>query len=119
MSFSCGTQLPVMTLVPTYTFVGNLFQAFVMMHELAYVVQDDLVWFGEHSFASPISRFQNTFLDEDRSLEPDSLFSPTLMSDNSPNQIRNTYFVGGYFFFVFNVRFLKHRQNGLGLSDLQ
>ena len=30
MSFSCGTQLPVMTLVPTYTFVGNLFQAFVM-----------------------------------------------------------------------------------------
>ena len=30
MSFSCRTQLPVMTLVPTYTFVGNLFQAFVM-----------------------------------------------------------------------------------------
>ena len=30
MSFSCRTQLPVTTLVPTYTFVGNLFQAFVM-----------------------------------------------------------------------------------------
>ena len=30
MSFSCRTQPPVMTLVPTYTFVGNLFQAFVM-----------------------------------------------------------------------------------------
>ena len=30
MSFSCRTQRPVMTLVPTYTFVGNLFQAFVM-----------------------------------------------------------------------------------------
>ena len=30
MSFSCRTQLPVMTLVPTYTFGGNLFQAFVM-----------------------------------------------------------------------------------------
>ena len=30
MSFSCRTQLPAMTLVPTYTFVGNLFQAFVM-----------------------------------------------------------------------------------------
>ena len=30
MSFSCRTQPPVLTLVPTYTFVGNLFQAFVM-----------------------------------------------------------------------------------------
>ena len=30
MSFSCRTQPPVMTLVPTYTFVCNLFQAFVM-----------------------------------------------------------------------------------------
>ena len=30
MSFSCRTQLPVVTLVPIYTFVGNLFQAFVM-----------------------------------------------------------------------------------------
>ena len=30
MSFSCRTQPPVITLVPTYTFVGNLFQAFVM-----------------------------------------------------------------------------------------
>ena len=30
MSFSCRTQPPVMTLVPTYIFVGNLFQAFVM-----------------------------------------------------------------------------------------
>ena len=30
MSFSCRTQLPVMTLIPTYTFAGNLFHAFVM-----------------------------------------------------------------------------------------
>ena len=30
MSFSCRIQPPVMTLVPTYTFVGNLFQAFVI-----------------------------------------------------------------------------------------
>ena len=30
MWFSCTTQPPVMTLVPTYTFAGNLFLAFVM-----------------------------------------------------------------------------------------
>ena len=30
MSFSCRTQPPVMTLVPTYRSIGNLFQAFVM-----------------------------------------------------------------------------------------
>ena len=30
MSFSCRTQPPVITQVPTYTFVGNLLQAFVM-----------------------------------------------------------------------------------------
>ena len=34
MSFSCRTQLPVMTLVPTNIFVGNLFQAFVMYARL-------------------------------------------------------------------------------------
>ena len=33
-SFSCRTQPPVMTLVPTYTFVGNLFQAFVMYAQI-------------------------------------------------------------------------------------
>ena len=30
MSFSCKIQSPVMTLLPTYRFVGNLFQASVM-----------------------------------------------------------------------------------------
>ena len=30
MSFSCRTQPPDKTLVPTYRFVGNLFQASVM-----------------------------------------------------------------------------------------
>ena len=45
MSFSCRTQLPVMTLVPTYTFVGNLFQAFVM-HALRWPPWFKTIWFG-------------------------------------------------------------------------
>ena len=38
------------TLVPTYTFVDNLFQAFVMYAQVGLRVQHDLVWFGSDRY---------------------------------------------------------------------
>ena len=51
MSFSCRTQTPVMTLVPTYTFVGNLFQAFVM-YALRWPPWFKTIWFGSDEYLS-------------------------------------------------------------------
>ena len=49
MSFSCRTQPPVMTVVSTYTFVGNLFQAFVM-YALRWPPWFKTIWFGSRTY---------------------------------------------------------------------